>query len=170
MMEKMTDDNYLWHRQPVPKFRSARRELEPRLVVKTTKKRMKVEAKTGPKLSSGPFRLMARKRFFHDLPSRPIAIDEVFVDFLGWHRNWSTLTLPQYSFFLACKVTYWFQIIKAKTTPASCLREKHNWISFTISSFSARRPNKEPDPSKKLEGGHFWSYPMQTNIVKFAIR
>ena len=59
--------------QPVPKFRSgnARRE-EPRLVVKTTKKRMKVEAKTGSKLASGPFRLMAKKeRFFHDLPSRP---------------------------------------------------------------------------------------------------
>ena len=59
--------------QPVPKFRSARREPEPRLVVKTTKKRMKVEAKTGPKLASGPFRLMARKRFFHDLPSKTIA-------------------------------------------------------------------------------------------------
>ena len=48
-------------------------ESEARLVVKTTKKRMKVEAKTGHKLTSGPFRLMARKRFFHDQPSRPIA-------------------------------------------------------------------------------------------------
>ena len=70
----MTADNDLCLTQPVPKFRSgtARRE-EPRLIVKTTKKRMKVEAKTGPKLASGPFRLMAGKRFSHDLPSRPIA-------------------------------------------------------------------------------------------------
>ena len=72
-MEKEEDDNDTSDTQPVPKFRSARREQEPRLVVKTTKRRMKVEDKTGPKLASGPFRLMARKRFFLDLPSRPIA-------------------------------------------------------------------------------------------------
>ena len=73
-MEKEEDDNDTSATQPVPKFRSARREQqEPRLVVKTTKRRMKVEDKTGPKLASGPFRLMARKRFFLDLPSRPIA-------------------------------------------------------------------------------------------------
>ena len=71
-MEKEDYDNDTSATQPVPKFRSARREQEPRLVVKTTKRRMKVEDKTGPKLVSGPFRLMARKRFFLDLPSRPI--------------------------------------------------------------------------------------------------
>ena len=60
--------------QPVPKFRSATsRHVEPRLVVKTAAKKrsMKVEDKTGSKLASGPFRLMAGKRFFHDLPFRP---------------------------------------------------------------------------------------------------
>ena len=67
-MEKEDDDNDTSDTQPVPKFRSARREQEPRLVVKTTKRRMKVEDKTGPKLASGPFRLMAGRRFFLSMP------------------------------------------------------------------------------------------------------